>query len=112
MSVVRNRGQDLSNFPIEKARLEISFPAAFVGGVFIIAYGWMMTKELNLAAPIIALFMLGYSLTASFQVLNILIIDIYPDKPLTATAANTFLQCEIGAVFSAILPLIEAIRTG
>jgi hypothetical protein len=40
-------------------------------------------------------------------------VDIYPGKPSVATAANNFVRCEIGAVFSAILlPLVDAISWG
>ena len=39
--------------------------------------------------------------------------DIYPGKPSIATAANNFVRCEIGAIFSAILlPLKDAIGWG
>ncbi|RDL29943.1 MFS general substrate transporter [Venustampulla echinocandica] len=111
--VVKNRRQDLTNFPIEKARLQIAFPFAFIAGAFVIAYGWIMAQKLTLAAPIIALFLTGYSLTSSFQVLNILMVDIHPSKPSVATAANNFVRCEIGAVFSAIiLPLTDAVGIG
>jgi MFS family permease len=111
--VVKNRRQDLSKFPIEKARLQIVFPIGFIAGAFIIAYGWVMTKKHTLAAPVITLFLTGLSLTGSFQILNVLMVDIYPGKPSVATAANNVVRCEIGAAFSAIiLPMIESIGTG
>lgn len=111
--VVRNRAQDLSDFPIERARLEVAFPMFFVGGAFVIMYGWFLTIKLNLAAYIISFLIIGYSLTSTFQVLNVLMVDIYPGKPSIATAANNLVRCEIGAVFSAILlPLANAIGWG
>lgn len=111
--VIKNRVQDLAHFPIEKARLQVAFPATCIAASFIIMYGWVMAQKLSLAAPIIALFFAGFGLTASFQTLNILMVDIYPGKPSVATAANNFVRCEIGAVFSAIIiPLSDAIGTG
>ncbi|KAG0649893.1 Itaconate transport [Hyphodiscus hymeniophilus] len=108
--VVKNRRQDLANFPIEKARLEVAFPVFFLAGSFLIIYGWILTKKFSLAAPVITLFITGFGLTFTFQVLNVLMVDIYPGKPSIATAANNLFRCEIGAVFTAIIiPLINKI---
>jgi MFS family permease len=113
MPIVRNRAQDLTNFPIEKARLQIAFPLFFISGSVLIMYGWFLTVNLNISAYIITLFIAGYSLVSSFQILNVLMVDIYPRKPSVATAANNLVRCEIGAVFSAILlPLSNAIGYG
>jgi MFS family permease len=111
--VVKNRKTDLTNFPIECARLEVVLPLFFVAVAFIIAYGWVLTKKISVAVPVVLLFFTGYTLTSSFQVLNVLMVDIYPGKPSVATAANNFVRCEIGAVFSAILlPLVDSIGWG
>lgn len=111
--IVKNRKTDLTNFPIERARLEVVLPLFFVAVAFIIAYGWVLTKKISVAVPVVLLFFTGYSLTSSFQTLNVLMVDIYPGKPSVATAANNFVRCEIGAVFSAILlPLVDAIGWG
>lgn len=111
--VVRNRAQDLIDFPIEKARLQVAFPLFFVAGSFLIMYGWFLTVKISIAAYVITLFIAAYTLTATFQVLNVLMVDIYPGKPSVATAANNLVRCEIGAVFSAILlPLSNAIGYG
>jgi MFS family permease len=111
--VVKNRKTDLTNFPIERARLEVVLPLFFVAVAFIIAYGWVLTKKISVAVPVVLLFFTGYTLTSSFQVLNVLMVDIYPGKPSVATAANNFVRCEIGAVFSAILlPLVDSIGWG
>jgi MFS family permease len=113
LPVIRNRAQDLTNFPIERARLEIAFPIIVVAGGFVIMYGWFLTVKLNLAGYIISLFIVGFCLTASFQILNVLMVDIYPGRPSVATAANNLVRCEIGAVFSAVLlPLANAIGWG
>lgn len=111
--VVKNRKTDLTDFPIERARLEIIFPLFFVAVAFVIAYGWTLTRKVSVAVPVIMLFFIGFSLTATFQILNVLMVDIYPGKPSVATAANNIVRCEIGAVFSAILlPLVNAIGWG
>ncbi|KAE8441465.1 hypothetical protein EG329_004921 [Mollisiaceae sp. DMI_Dod_QoI] len=111
--IIKNRRQDLTNFPIERARLQVAWPAFFLGGIFLIAYGWILTISISVAAPIVFLFITGWALTSCFQILNVLMVDIYPGKPSVATAANNFVRCELGAVFSAILlPMVDSIGWG
>jgi hypothetical protein len=54
--VVKNRKQDLSNFPIERARLEITFPFFLISVAAIIAYGWILTLKVSVAVPVVILF--------------------------------------------------------
>lgn len=109
----KNRQMDLSNFPIERVRMEICLPQLFFGSAAIIGYGWMMTHHISLAGPVIMLFILGYCLIAGTQCLNVLMVDIYPGKPATATAANNVVRCLLGAAASAaILPMSEAMGNG
>ncbi|KAG9684652.1 MFS general substrate transporter, partial [Aureobasidium melanogenum] len=85
---VKNKQQDMTEFPLEKARLEIAMPLFYLGALTILGYGWVMDKHVSLAGPIILLFVMGYALTAAFQVYNILIVDIYPGKPATVRKAR------------------------
>ncbi|KAI9820353.1 MAG: hypothetical protein M1827_005975 [Pycnora praestabilis] len=111
--VMKNKHQDLLKFPIERARLEIAFPLFYLGAASTIAYAWVINYKVNLAGPIILLFFIGYALIASFSCLNILMIDIYPGKPATATAASNLVRCELGAAASAaIVPMINAMGRG
>ncbi|KAM3070399.1 hypothetical protein ACMFMG_010226 [Clarireedia jacksonii] len=111
--LTKNRQLDLTNFPIEKARLEIAIPLFYLGAAAIIAYGWVMGHRVSIAGPVILLFVIGYALVASFQILNILMVDIYPGRPATVTAANNLVRCEIGAVATAVIvPMVDALGTG
>ena len=72
-----------------------------------------MNYKVSLAGPVIVLFVIGYSLTSAFETLNILMVDIYPGKPATATAANNLVRCELGAAASAaIVPMTNALGRG
>ncbi|KAK4574091.1 hypothetical protein LTR86_001852 [Recurvomyces mirabilis] len=111
--VVKNRQTDLSTFPIEAARLQIALPMFLLGVGSIIGYGWMMDHKISLAGPIVMLFILGYSLIAASQTLNVLIIDIYPGQPATATAANNVTRCLLGAAATAAIgPMSKAMGNG
>jgi MFS family permease len=113
MPVVRSKAQDLSNFNIEKARLEIALPSYYLSTVCMIAYGWVMGRRVHLAAPVILLFVSGWSLNATSQVLNALMVDIWPGQSAAATAANNLMRCELGAAASAAInPMQEAMGWG
>lgn len=109
----RTRARDLTAFPLENARLQISIPTLILGSLCTLAYGWVMTYRLSLAGPIILFFLMGFGLTASFSVLNVLMIDIYPGRPATATAAGNLVRCELGAAATAAIgPMMNAIGYG
>ena len=113
ITVDKKRQQDLTNFPIERARLEIALPLFYLGAAAVLGYGWVMDTKVSLAGPIILLFIMGYSITAAFQVLNVLMVDIYPGRPATATTANNIVRCELGAAASAaIVPMAQAMGNG
>ncbi|KAF2816673.1 MFS general substrate transporter [Mytilinidion resinicola] len=111
--VTRNRQQDLSGFPIETARLQIALPLQVLGGFVVIAYGWALEAEANLAVPLVLVFFLGWTLNATNQCMSILMVDTWPGQPATATAANNLVRCSLGAAASAIvIPMLGKIGNG
>lgn len=107
--VERNKQTDLIAFPIERARLEIAFPFLLLGAAGVLGYAWALNQaHVSLAAPIILLLLMGWGLTAAFQVLNVLLIDIYPGRPATVTAANNIVRCELGAAATAAIGSMTA----
>ena len=111
--VRKNRDQDLTNFPIERVRIEVAAPALALVAITVIAYGWITTVKVNLAGPVIIMFISGFAVTFAFQVLSVLMVDIYPKAPATSTAANNIVRCELGAIATAaIVPMIEKIGSG
>jgi len=109
----KNRETDLSDFPIEKARLQITLPLMFGAAVATIGYGWLINQKVSLAGPILMLFVLGYTFIAASQCLTTLLIDIYPGKPATATAANNVCRCCLGAAATAAIgPMSDALGNG
>ncbi|KAI9726409.1 MAG: hypothetical protein M1834_009037 [Cirrosporium novae-zelandiae] len=114
ISMVKGQRQhNLSQFPIEKARIEIGAPLIFIGALIIIAYGWVMDYETNLAGPLILLFLSGYTLIAGMTTLNILLIDTHRQSPATASAAFNLVRCLLGAGASAVVdPMLNAMGRG
>ncbi|KAJ9313892.1 hypothetical protein DTO271D3_5780 [Paecilomyces variotii] len=113
ITVSKTRRQDLTTFPIERARTEVVFPLIVLEGLGMIAYGWVLHYQTNLSSPLILLFIIGYTSSATFNILSVLMVDIYQESPATATAANNLTRCWLGAAFTAfILPMIDAIGRG
>ena len=111
--LVKNRHQDLTNFPIERARLEVALPLLYVGNIGSIAYGWTLEYKTNLAGPLIVLFFFGYGSMAAFQVMQILIVDIHPGNAASVTAANNLFRCLLGAGSTAVVvPMIDKMGVG
>lgn len=110
---IKNRMVDLSDFPIERARGEIALPCLLLGVLTTIGYGFMLDYQISIAGPIVMLFLLGYALVAGFQVLNVLMVDLFPSKATSATAASNVVRCLLGAASTAaILPMTEALGNG
>ncbi|THW77364.1 citrate synthase, partial [Aureobasidium pullulans] len=111
-SIVNGR-QDLGNFPVERARLQIAIPAAITAAVTISVYGWCLHHEAPLRVSIALLFFFGYFMTVSSNVLNVLIVDLNYEIPGTATAANNLVRGSIGAATTGIIiPLIGLVGRG
>ena len=102
-TIDRKRGDDLRNFPLEKARIQILYPPLFLGIAALLCYGWVLENEAHLATPLVLLFIIGVCLTGAFQVMSTMLIDLYPLSPSTATAANNLVRCLMGAAGTAII---------
>ena len=111
--VQKNRQTDLSDFPIERARVELTLPILLIGAAAVIGYGWMMDHHISLAGPIVMLFILGYTIIGGYQCLNVLMVDLFPKQAAAATAASNVVRCLLGAAASAaITPMSDAIGNG
>jgi MFS family permease len=98
----RKGGDNLRNFPIERARLEIIWPILSFGLACLLCYGWVLEKNANLAAPLILQFLIGLCVNGAFNILSTLVVDLYPQSPSTATAANNLVRCLFGAAGTGI----------
>ncbi|KAI1801134.1 MFS general substrate transporter [Daldinia bambusicola] len=106
VSIDRKRGNDLKGFPIEKARLQLVYPLVCVGAIVYIGFGWALHYEVHVAVPLVLSFFIGTCVTGPFQIINVLIVDLYPSAPSTATAANNLCRCLSGAVATAVIQYI------
>jgi multidrug resistance protein len=107
------RQQDLSNFPIERARLEITMPSLILTTVSTAAWGWIVQYKAPIAVPCVVLFIMGIALIGFTNTTTSLLIDLNQGRAAAATAANNITRCLVGAAASAaIQPMISAVGNG
>ena len=107
------RGEDMRNFPIELARIQVIWVILYPGIAAILCYGWALQREANLAVPLVLLSIIGLSLTGTFNVVTVMLVDLYPSSPATATAASNLIRCLMGAAGTAvIIQIIDAMGRG
>ena len=105
-AIDRKHGDDLRYFPIEEARIGIMWPILSVGLASILCYGWAMEMNAPLAAPLVLTFLIGFCVNGSFNILSTLMVDLYPQSPATATAANNLVRCFMGAGGTGIINIM------
>ncbi|MCJ1375014.1 hypothetical protein MMC20_006248 [Loxospora ochrophaea] len=112
-TIDRVSGDDLSRFPIERARARCSY---YILGVYICAlvgYGWAVQAHAHESIPLAIQFVLGVICTSFQQTFNALLVDIFPDSPSTAAASANITRCALSAVAVAVMqPLVDAMGRG
>lgn len=109
----RQMSRDLGSFPIEMVRCQVALPMCALVGVSFIVYGWLLWYRTSVAGVLVMLFFVGLGVNGFFTMLSVLMVDVYPQAPATATAANNLVRCWIGAGASAaIVPMTNAMSSG
>ena len=112
-SVDKTRHQDLSEFPIEMARLGIAIPLVCVASATLVAYGWVLQSAQPLVAPLVLLFFVGFAGSGAFSVVSTLLVDVCPESAGKASAANNLVRCLLGAGASAVVgPMLAKMGRG
>lgn len=109
----RTRQLDLSEFPIERARLEVGIVLIGLAGIALVAWGWAVDAHAHLAVPVIISSILCVGMIGFNNAISVLLVDIHPGKAGTATAANNLTRCLLGAAVTAlVVPMINGIGIG
>lgn len=67
------------------------------------SYGWFLSLHPPLAVSLTLVFLISLFITAAYNVLNVLIVDLYYTTPATAMAANNLVRCFLGAAATAVV---------
>lgn len=113
VAVTRNKADNLSTFPIERARLRTVMPLVFASACLTIAYGWQLQAGVVMAGPLVTQFFIGLTIQTMFTALSTLLVDVNQECPSTAQAACNLVRCEMAAGYLAALdPLLRATGPG
>ncbi|KAI1355432.1 major facilitator superfamily domain-containing protein [Xylaria sp. FL0043] len=113
ITVVRGQHMDLSEFPIERARVEVLIPPFILSVIVITAWGWTVENRVSVGVVVVLVFLLGLGLSGVASVFSALITDIRPEKASAASASNNIIKFLLGAAMSAAIePLISAVEPG
>ncbi|PLN85499.1 major facilitator superfamily domain-containing protein [Aspergillus taichungensis] len=113
VEVEKNRQAQLIDMPLEKVRLEITFPVLYACCVFIAGYGWLMNFKTHLSGPLVMLFFMAHLTSGATGTLITLLVDCNVTTPAAATAANNAFRCLLGAgSVAGAIPLIKVISIG
>ncbi|KAK8012778.1 hypothetical protein PG991_010153 [Apiospora marii] len=104
------KGDDIYDFPIEKARARGCLLNFGVYMCEVVAFGWLVHYEVHFSASLVLQFFIGAHGTMIHQVFNALLVDIFPESPSTAAAAGNITRCGMSAAVVAFMePLVSAI---
>lgn len=107
------RQDDLTNFPIERARIEVGLPLLLLATCVMFAWGWALQYRASIAVPAVLLFLMGVGMIGFNNTCSVLIVDMYPGKAGAATAANNLTRCLLGAAATAVItPMTNALGAG
>ena len=110
---VDKSSNDLSNFPIEKARLLSIFPLLAISTSATIGFGWALKQHTSIAVPLVLTFFSGASQVAIFTVCGTLLTDLNPDQSATVQAGYNLIRCTLSAGgLAALQALIDGIGVG
>ena len=106
-------GDDLNDFPIERARARGSWWLLVLYILALAGYGWAIVAHAHESVPLILQFVLAALCTSFQQTFNALLVDIFPTSPSTAAASSNITRCALSAVGVAVLqPLVDIIGRG
>jgi MFS family permease len=104
---------EMEDFPLDKSRLRTVWLWAPLQIASVLVFGWTLRYSVHLSVPIICTFVLGWSATSIISAVSTLMVDIYPTKSASATAALNLVRCLMGAGgTAAVLPIVSGIGVG
>lgn len=106
-------GDNLTDFPIEKARSRACYYFVAISTTALCGYGWAVQRGAHVSIPLILQFILGFICTCILHSFMALLIDVFPDNPSTASAAGNITRSALAAGGVAVLqPLVDVMGRG
>ncbi|KAK3185741.1 hypothetical protein K4F52_005606 [Lecanicillium sp. MT-2017a] len=99
----RKRGEALREFPIERARLDLMWPWTVVAFITMAVWGWTVNSGVNLAAPLVVLFLAGMGIAGPVSILTTLLVDLYPMNPGRVSSSFNLTRGSMSAIGTAVV---------
>ena len=104
---ISKSSNEITEFPIEEARLRSAFYFIILSAVATIGYGWTLQARTHIAGPIVMQFVTGGMSVALFVICGGLLTDLNPDRSATVQASYNLVRCALGGAGVAILQFIS-----
>ena len=104
---VSKSSNEITEFPIEEARLYSAFYFIIISAIATIGYGWTLQARTHVAGPIVMQFVTGGMSVAIFVICGGLLTDLNPDRSATVQASYNLVRCALGGAGVSILQLIS-----
>jgi multidrug resistance protein len=112
-TIIKVSGDDLTAFPIERARTRFAFYLVGICTILLAGYGWALEQRAHVSLPLVLQFLLGFITTCVVQTFNTLLVDIFPASPSTAAASGNLTRCAMSAGgIAAMQPLLDHLGSG
>ncbi|TPX17865.1 uncharacterized protein E0L32_002966 [Thyridium curvatum] len=106
---------DISDFPIEKARLRLVPVFACIQGLSILLFGWTVEypERVPIAVPIVSTFVTGWTAVSMQSVVMTYLVDVFSSQSAAASASLNLARCLLAAGgTSFIMPMVDGIGVG
>ncbi|KAI1762698.1 multidrug resistance protein [Hypoxylon sp. FL1150] len=91
-------GDDLDDFPIEKARLNVIWIPMVITTCSVVAFGWVLHYHQHIAIPLSLQFIAGLCMQLDFSIYNTLLMDKNHRTPAAAQASTNVVRCTLAAI--------------
>lgn len=110
---VSKTSDNLTKFPIERARLRSVFPFLVLSAIATAGYGWTLQAKTSIAAPLVMQFITGSTQIAIFSVCGTLLTDLNPGRSATVQASYNLVRCALSAAgVGALQAVIDGVGVG
>ncbi|KAH7324677.1 major facilitator superfamily domain-containing protein [Stachybotrys elegans] len=107
------RGDDISEFPIEKARFEGLYTLVILSAVSTVGYGVSLMTRAHITVPLVMQFISGGATSGIFTMCGTLLTDLNPSASATVQASYNIVRCLMaGAAIGIQQPLTDAAGLG
>ncbi|KAK4242392.1 major facilitator superfamily domain-containing protein [Achaetomium macrosporum] len=107
------RGEDISGFPIEKARLKGATVMIAVTVAATVGYGVALMTYAHISVMLIMQFVTSYTTSSVFSITNTLLTDLNQTRAASVRGASNLIRCLLaGGCIAALEPVTERIGLG